>query len=167
MVNVAWVLRPSTFPTRKFIVGLVVVILFYIRIGIIQKWVIQTKTDPILCHTRGSIINLSLMMMVKVVLVLVPPNYPLRKFIFQRHAWWGFLYLSFIVQYSLWCHLGVVIIHLNIMTILRSVFLTVMVKAVLVLVTQTSNPVNLRHIWLEKSKSVFMVVLWIKKTNWI
>ena len=74
MVKVVWDLGTPTLPTRKLIVGLVVAIFFYLRVGNIHPWFIHTKNVPILHHILWGIIILLMMVMVEVLLVLGKPT---------------------------------------------------------------------------------------------
>ena len=69
VVKVVWVLGPPTFPSRNFIVGLIMVFLCYIRVGIIHPWCIPKKTVTLLCNIGVIGIDLALLVMVEVVLV--------------------------------------------------------------------------------------------------
>ena len=106
MVNVVWVLVPLTFTLIKFIVGLVVVILCNLRVGIIQK-----NTGPISHHIRGGSINLELLVMLEVVLVLgTSASPPIKLILVETGMMSGFVHLRVIVQYYIWCNLGLGII---------------------------------------------------------
>ena len=76
MVKVVWILGPPTFPPKKLIVILIVVILCHIRVEIINLWAIQIKTGLILCYLWGWMIILFFLFMLDMVLALGPLNFP-------------------------------------------------------------------------------------------
>ena len=122
MVMVVWVLVIPTFPIINMFVGLIVLILYHLRVVIIHPWVIQIKTGPIIFHIRGGRIILAMLVMIEVLLILWPPTSPSRKFILADIGTTMCLgHLIFIVIYSLWCHLVVGIIHSNLTILINSV----------------------------------------------
>ena len=84
------------------------------------------------------------MVMVEVVLVLLKPTYPHRKFILSQTGMMvGLFRIRIIAQHPLWCHLGVRIIQLVIIIVIHSVFLLFVVEVVLFLGPPTVPPIQL------------------------
>ena len=81
--------------------------------------------------------------MVEVLFLIVQPNSPPRKFIWEHTGMMGFFgYIIFIINYPIWCHHLVGIIQLLLMMVLHLVFLLAMVKLVWVLGPPTFPPRN-------------------------
>ena len=106
---------------------------------------IQSKnTDPLINFIIGGRIHLAPMVMVEVVLVLLKPTYPHRKFILSQTGMMVVLFrIRIIAQHPLWCHLGVRIIQLVIIIVIHSVFLLFVVEVVLFLGPPTVPPIQL------------------------
>ena len=85
-----WVLEPPTFPPRKYIVGLIAVILCHLGVVIIHPWYISTKACPLLNFLRGVRLNLLPLVMVEAVLVLGNPLLLSESWFHNRKAWWYF-----------------------------------------------------------------------------
>ena len=157
VVKVVWVLGSPIFMPRKLIVGLMVLILNHLRIGIVQPWSITKNTDPLICHIGGRRINSVIMVILEVVLVLVPPISPPRDFILvQTGMMRDSIHIWVIAQHSLWYHLGLGVIQLNMPTFINSVFLMVMLEVLLVLGAPTPPPRKCFYFWVGKSKSFFL-----------
>ena len=144
MVKVVWFLIPPTFPPKKLIVSLMVLILCHITVGIFHPWVIPKKAGPLICYLLVGVTNLVLMMMVEVVLFLVPTTYPPRNFIWSQTGMiGGFIRISIVVQHTPCSNLVLDIIHLVLLVIIHFMLLLYMIHLVWVLGQPTFNPKKL------------------------
>ena len=82
----------------------------------------------------------------------------------ERSMMRGHAYLVAIAQHSLWCHILVHIIMLNLPMYSHSVLMIDMVESVLVLGPPTSSPRVLFYILVDMVKSQFILVLRGQKT---
>ena len=119
MVKVVWDLGPTTLPPKKLIVGLMVEILWDLRVGNIHTWVIYTNKGPILHHIFGGKTTILRMVMVEVLLVLGQPTYPPQNIILAEAGRMGiFRNLSVSTQNPPWRYFGVWIVPLVILIVL-------------------------------------------------
>ena len=92
MLKVVWVLWPLTFAPVKIIFVLVVVILYLLRVGIINQWFVKINTGFLIHYFRGGMIILVLLVMVEVGLVLGPPTSTPRKLVLAETGIMGGLF---------------------------------------------------------------------------
>ena len=111
MVKLVWVLGTPIVPPIKCIIVFMVVILCHLRVGNIQPWSIPKNTGPLLNYIVVGSDNIMLLVVLEVMVVLGPPNFPPIKLILvQTGMVGGFEHIIFIAHHYICYHLAVLII---------------------------------------------------------
>ena len=105
MVKVVWVLGPLNFPPVNISVSLVVVIFCRPRVGIIHKHFIKRNTGSLTHYLRSGMKTFLLLLVLKLLLVIVPPTYPNRNnIVVDSGSMEGLFHINLIVQHPPWHH---------------------------------------------------------------